>query len=250
MLPASLTVPGGLNEVFQVRDRPTFHRFLDMLGASLLDLDPCFRAAEQAAFHLANTLVRAAKIFEGRPGGEVIEPVLLGTARVFQYTTGLSMVENRVLGPLASSFVFDKFLNKLSQNTQSAPVTPFASKSPASGNLLQMFSTMFSGATSWAKVTMKAVKKMALKILKKQTTRAASTGVRPPRRPRSEGGLGGRRDVINGQHRGSHPRVGRRNALLGRASAARAARRGSCSSRPAVGPAVACGAGAASVATG
>jgi hypothetical protein len=177
MLPASLTVPGGLNEVFQVRDRPTFHRFLDMRGSSLLDLDPCFRAAEQAAFHLANTMVRAAKIFEGRPGGEVIEPVLLGTARVFQYTTGLSMVENRVLGPLASSFVFDKFLNKLSQNTQSAPVTPFASKSPASGNLLQMFSTMFSGATSWAKVTMKAVKKMALKILMKQTTRAASTGV-------------------------------------------------------------------------
>ena len=170
-LPATLTVNGGLNEVFQVRERPTFHRFLDMRGAPLLDLDPCFRAAEQAAFHLANTLSRAAKIFEGRPGGEVIEPVLLGTARVFQYTTGLTMVENRVLGPLASSFVFDKFINKLSQNTQSAPVTPFASAAPASGNLLQMFSSMFSSATSWTKVTMKAVKKLTLKVLMKQTAR-------------------------------------------------------------------------------
>lgn len=170
-LPAALTVDGGLKEVFQVRERPTFHRFLDMRGASLLDLDPCFRAVEQAAFHLANTLTRAAKIFEGRPGGEVIEPVLLGTARVFQYTTGLTMVENRVLGPLASSFVFDKFINKLSQNTQSAPTTPFASKAPASSNLLEMFSSMFSSATSWTKVTMKAVKKMAIKILMKQAAR-------------------------------------------------------------------------------
>jgi len=176
-LPATLTVSGGLNEVFQVRDRPTFHRFLDMRGASLLDLDPCFRAVEQAAFHLANTLTRAAKIFEGRPGGEVIQPVLLGTARVFQYTTGMSMVENRVLGPLASSFVFDKFINKLSQNTQSAPVTPFASKAPASTSLLQMFSSMFSGATSWTKVTMKAAKKMALKILMKGTARGVGTSV-------------------------------------------------------------------------
>ena len=170
-LPATLTVPGGLNEVFQVRDRPTFHRFLDVRGANLLDLDPCFRAVEQAAFHMANTLTRAAKIFEGRPGGEVIEPVLLGTARVFQYTTGLTMVENRVLGPLASSFVFDKFINSLSKKTQSAPATPFASKAPASSNLLEMFSSMFSSATSWSKVTMKAAKKMALKILMKQTAR-------------------------------------------------------------------------------
>ena len=176
-LPAALTVSGGLNEVFQVRARPTFHRFLDLRGANLLDLDPCFRAAEQAAFHMANTLTRAAKIFEGRPGGEVVEPVLLGTARVFQYTTGLTMVENRVLGPLASSFVFDKFVNKLSQNTQSAPVTPFASTAPASGNLLQMFSSMFSSATSWGKVTMKAAKKMAIKILMKQTARHLGNSV-------------------------------------------------------------------------
>ena len=176
-LPAALTVAGGLNEVFQVRDRPTFHRFLDVRGASLLDFDPCFRAAEQAAFHMANTLTRAAKIFEGRPGGEVIEPVLLGTARVFQYTTGLAMVENRVLGPLASSFVFDKFINGLSKKTQAAPATPFASKAPASGNLLEMFSSMFSGAVSWSKVTMKAVKKMALKVLMKESARGMATSV-------------------------------------------------------------------------
>ncbi len=176
-LPATLTVAGGLNEVFQVRDRPTFHRFLDVRDASLLDLDACFRATEQAAFDMANTLTRAAKIFEGRPGGEVIEPVLLGTARVFQYTTALTMVENRALGPLASSFVFDKFISGLSKKTQAAPATPFASKAPASSNLLEMFSSMFSGAVSWSKVTMKAVKKLAIKILKKETARAASTGV-------------------------------------------------------------------------
>jgi hypothetical protein len=176
-LPATLTVAGGLNEVFQVREKPTFHRFLDVRGASLLDFDPCFRAAEQSAFHMANTLTRAAKIFEGRPGGEVIEPVLLGTARVFQYTSGLAMVENRVLGPLASSFVFDKFINGLSKKTQAAPATPFASKAPASGNLLDMFSSMFSGAVSWSRVTMKAVKKVAVKVLTKQTARGMSTGV-------------------------------------------------------------------------
>jgi hypothetical protein len=170
-LPAALTVPGGLSEVFQVRERPTFHRFLDLRGATLLDLDPCFRAVEQSAFHLANTLTRAAKIFEGRPGGEVLEPVLLGTARVFQYTSGMSMIENRVLGPLASSFVFDKFINKLSTKTQSAPATPFSSTPPASSNLLEMFSSMFSSATSWGKVTMKALKKMAIKILVKQSAR-------------------------------------------------------------------------------
>ena len=176
-LPATLTVAGGFGEVFQVRDRPTFHRFLDLRGASLLELDPCFRAVEQSVFHLASTLTRTAKIFEGRPGGEVMEPILLGTARVFQYTTGISMVENRVLGPLASSFVFDKFLNKMSQKTQSAPVTPFASKSPASSNILEMFSSMFSGAVSWTKVTMKAVKKMTIKILKKETARGVGTGL-------------------------------------------------------------------------
>jgi hypothetical protein len=176
-LPATLTVPGGLSEVFQVRDRPTFHRFLDLRGATLLDLDPCFRAVEQTAFHMANTLTRAAKIFEGRPGGEVIEPVLLGTARVFQYTTGMTMVENKVLGPLASSFVFDKFINKLSTKTQSAPTTPFASTAPASSNLLEMFSSMFSSATSWGKVTMKAAKKMAIKILVKQTGRQIGNSI-------------------------------------------------------------------------
>ena len=163
-LPVTLTVTGGLNEVFQVRDKPTFHRFLDVRGASLLDFDPCFRAVEQAAFHMANTLTRTSKIFEGRPVGEVIDPVLLGTARVFQYTTGLVMVENRVLGPLVRSFVFDKFINGLSKKVQSAPATPFASKAPVSSNLLDMFSSMFNGAVSWSKVTMKAVKKMAIKV--------------------------------------------------------------------------------------
>jgi hypothetical protein len=176
-LPATLTVAGGLNEVFQVRDRPTFHRFLDLHGANLLDLDPCFRAVEQASFHMANTLTRAAKIFEGRPGGEVIDPVLLGTALVFQYTTGPAMVENRVLGPLASSFVFDKFINGLSKKTQADPATPFASKAPASSNLLDMFSSMFSGAVSWSKVTMKTLKKIAIKILKKESARGMGTGV-------------------------------------------------------------------------
>ena len=141
-LPATLTVSGGLNEVFQVRDKPTFHRFLDVRGANLLDLDPCFRASEQAVFHMANTLTRAAKIFEGRPGGEVIEPVLLGTARVFQYTSGLAMAEKRALGPLADSFVFDKFVTALSKKTQAAPATPFTSKAPASSTLLEMFSSM------------------------------------------------------------------------------------------------------------
>ena len=176
-LPAALTVPGGLSEVFQVRERPTFHRFLDLRGATLLDLDPCFRAVEQSAFHLANTLTRAAKIFEGRPGGEVLEPILLGTARVFQYTSGMSMIENRVLGPLASSFVFDKFINKLSTKTQSAPATPFSSTPPASSNLLEMFSSMFSSATSWGKVTMKAAKKMAIKILVKQSARQIGSSI-------------------------------------------------------------------------
>ena len=176
-IPAALTVEGGLSEVFQVRARPTFHRFLDMRGASLLELDPCFRAVEQAAFHMANTLTRAAKIFEGRPGGEVIEPILLGTARVFQYTSGLSMVENRVLGPLASSIPFDKFITMMSKNTQSAPATPFASGAPSSTNYLQMFSSMFSGAVSWSKVTMKVAKKMAIKILVKKVARQIGSGV-------------------------------------------------------------------------
>ena len=166
-LPASLTVTDGLSEIFQVRARPTFHRFLDMRGASLLDLDPCFVAIEQASFHLANTLTRAAKIFEGRPGGDVIQPVLIGTARVFQYTSGLTMVENRVLGPLASSIPFDKFIGAVSKYTQSAPVTPFASEGASSANYLQMFTTMFSSATSWSKVMARIAKKVAMKILMK-----------------------------------------------------------------------------------
>jgi hypothetical protein len=40
-----------------------------------------------------------------------------------------------------------------------------------------MFSSMFSGAVSWSKVTMKALKKMAIKILKKEAARGVSTGV-------------------------------------------------------------------------
>jgi len=170
-LPASLTVTNGLTEVFQVRERPTFHRFLDMRGASLLDLDPCYRAIEQASFHLSNTITRAAKIFEGKPGNDVIEPVLLGTARVFQYTTGMTMVENKVLGPLASSIPFDKFVNKMSQNTQSAPPTPFAAAGAAKSNPLEMFSSMFSGATSWTKVVTKVARKVILKTFLKKTKR-------------------------------------------------------------------------------
>lgn len=170
-LPATLTVPNGFNEVFEVRERPTFHRFLDVRGASLLDLDPCFRAIEQAAFHLSNTLTRAAKIFEGRPGNEVIEPVLLGTARVFQYTTGMTMVENKVFGPLASSIPFDKFINSMSKNTQSAPATPFASKGASSSNYLQMFTSMFSSATSTTKVTMRISRKVILKTFLKKSKR-------------------------------------------------------------------------------
>ena len=170
-LPASLTVANGLTEVFQVRERPTFHRFLDMRGASLMDLEPCYRAIEQASFHLSNTITRAAKIFEGKPGNEVIEPVLLGTARVFQYTTGMTMVENKVLGPLASSIPFDKFVNKMSKNTQSAPPTPFAAAGAAKSNPLEMFSSMFSGATSWTKVVSKVARKVILKTFLKKTKR-------------------------------------------------------------------------------
>jgi hypothetical protein len=101
----------------------------------------------------------------------------LAAASQEMFTTGLTMVENRALGPLASSFVFDKFISGLSKKTQVAPETSFASKAPASSNLLEMFSSMFSGAVSWSKVMMKAVKKLAIKILKEETARAASTGI-------------------------------------------------------------------------
>lgn len=108
---AENSVEGASNfgELFYIRDAITYHSVLDSAGNELLNFDVILMHIDKAMFHSWNTLTFIAGLWEGKPGHPVIEGVLVGTAKIKQFSYG------------DSSMFQDPVLQKL-QSVSSAPV--------------------------------------------------------------------------------------------------------------------------------
>lgn len=95
VIPAAIAGGGwaGLAEVMQPRlGRQTFHSMVDTSGANFLNVEEIIRSMNRAALHSANSLVRVADAFAGRPGGEMLKHVMSGTAKILQHSDGLVLL--------------------------------------------------------------------------------------------------------------------------------------------------------------
>jgi len=87
VLPAA-AASGGVHRVFAARDRYTHHSVLDTDGNLLLDVESTVYAMEMSQHYLWGSLAKISELLRGRPGHDVLEGVLIGTARVLEHTAG------------------------------------------------------------------------------------------------------------------------------------------------------------------
>ena len=104
VLDVALVVPVALGyqaDVFALRtDSITFHPVLDGSGTSLFDFDTILTHLDMAAFHLTNSMVRIFAFFDGMPGYDQLQPIVVGTAKIFQFAGDSLLLQ----GPLLSLF--------------------------------------------------------------------------------------------------------------------------------------------------
>lgn len=104
VLDLALVVPVALAykaDVYALRTNEiTFHPVLDNSGTSLFDFDSMLNHLDMAAFHLTNSMVRIFAFFEGMPGYNRLQPIVVGTAKIFQFAGDSLLLQ----GPLLSLF--------------------------------------------------------------------------------------------------------------------------------------------------
>lgn len=80
----------GLSQVMRPRfGKLTFHSMIDSAGANLLGVDDLNYCIEQSSLFMAQSLIKLSGILDGRPGADFVRNVMLGTAKVVQYSDGL-----------------------------------------------------------------------------------------------------------------------------------------------------------------
>jgi hypothetical protein len=92
VVPAAIAGGGwpGLAAVMQPRlGRPTMHSMLDTTGTNFLGVEEIIRSMQRAMLYAAASLTRVAGAFDGRPGAQGLQNVLIGTAKVLQHSDGL-----------------------------------------------------------------------------------------------------------------------------------------------------------------
>ncbi len=119
-----LLVRGGIGDLFEQRTGPTFHTVLDASGNTLFELEDVLQAMQFAAFYAADTLSRCAALMQ-TIGVPELETVLVGTARVFEYTTAASTVEDVVFGQTVQvSEPYNRLVSSFaSSTTDAAPLS-------------------------------------------------------------------------------------------------------------------------------
>jgi hypothetical protein len=166
-------VIGTVNEIFEQRQHPTFHALTDGSGGSLFDLEDSLRAMDMSAFHAANTIARVATVMRNL-GSSELESALIGTARIYQYTSAISSVEKAVLGGgfEAVSGPYQRYMWSMSSGmTESAPAqapgVPDDFASRANNRWIRMFQTMVGSLVSWSKVSIRLMKRIVLRITRR-----------------------------------------------------------------------------------
>jgi len=166
-------VIGTVNEIFEQRQHPTFHALTDGSGGSLFDLEDSLRAMEMSAFHAANTIARVATVMRNL-GSSELESALIGTARIYQYTSAISSVEKTVLGEgfEAVSGPYQRYMWSMSSGmTESAPAqvpgVPDDFASRANSRWIRMFQTMVGSLVSWSKTSIRLMKRIVLRITRR-----------------------------------------------------------------------------------
>jgi hypothetical protein len=168
-----LIVRGGIGDLFEQRARPTFHAFLDASGNTLFDLEDTLQAMQLSAFYMAGTFSRTATLMQTL-GVQELETVLIGTARVFEYTKAASMVEDVVFGQTAQSVSgpYGRLVSSFGSSTTDAaplstPGTPVSLSTDGSTRWVRVFQSIAGPSVSWSRITVKVLRKMLLKAIRK-----------------------------------------------------------------------------------
>jgi len=166
-----LAFRGGFGDVFGAHP-PTFQSVLDASGGTLFDLEDALQAMQLSAFHAAGVLARTGTLMQTL-GAPELETVLVGSARVFEYTKAASMVEDAVFGQTSSaaSQPYSRLVTSFgATTTESAPLpTPGAPAALAvhgSSRWLLVFQAMTGPSVSWVRVTVKIVRKVVVRALR------------------------------------------------------------------------------------
>jgi len=157
-----------VSEIWALRmETPTFHSILDSSGVTLLDFDNVVRSLDKAALYASDVIIRSGKVFAGTPGYSSLEPMLAGTAKILQHTTGFVPL----IGPLARQY---KALSDLFQQ-QTKKITDITASS-VKGKAWGFVSSASSGImtqVSAMKVSLKLLKVVTLKQLVAYTKKSA-----------------------------------------------------------------------------
>jgi hypothetical protein len=172
LLVMPLIVHGNMDELFEQRTRPTFHTILDASGNTLFNLEDALKAMELSAFHAASTIARTGTLMQSL-GVPELETVLVGTARVFEYTTAASKVEDRVFGQsgAAVSGQYNRLLSSFgSTTTDGAPIStpgvPVSLTSQASSRWVRVFQSIAGPSVSWLRISAGILRKILVKAIR------------------------------------------------------------------------------------
>jgi len=167
-----LVVRGNIGEIFEQRPRPTFHSILDASGTTLFDLEDALQAMQLSALFAASTIARTGALMESL-GVQELETVLVGTARVYEYTAAASMVEDRVFGQAgaAVSGPYNRLVSSFAATTTDAapistPGVPVSLSSQASSRWVRVFQSVAGPSVSWLRITMKVLRRILVKAIR------------------------------------------------------------------------------------
>ena len=167
-----LVVQGNMGELFEQRQHPTFHSVLDSSGVTLFDLEDSLQAMQLAAFYAASTISRTGALMQSL-GVQELETVLVGTARVFEYTTAASMVEDRVFGQTGAgmSQPYKRLVSSFAATTTDAapismPGVPESLTSQGSSRWVRVFQSITGPSVSWLRVTVKVLRRVVVKAIR------------------------------------------------------------------------------------
>ena len=163
VLPAA-AAGGSVANLFDERlFKTTFHTSLDASGSNLIDIEPALIALDQYAFYVSHAMIKILNLFRGKPGFKIVQPIIVGTAKVQQH------MDNFV--PLNGEFlsVFQSVKNipsakGFSVGASASTDTPSANKPTIIGKL----STLFPSASGVLKYNSRLLKRLARKMLKFQ----------------------------------------------------------------------------------
>ena len=79
----------SLADLFALRiGQPTFHHLLDSGGSTIFDFESTIASIDRCALYASDAIVKSGRVFAGGPGYDTIQPIFIGTAKIFQHSAG------------------------------------------------------------------------------------------------------------------------------------------------------------------